>query len=143
MKQVYKQRATRKSVYDGEVIVEGYMMKMSSGLLKKWTKRYFSIRGSYLKYFPTKDKEVVRGACDLREVVTCELQNIIGPPAKGGEKESKRHLILLQSEVDGKKVPPLTLEVSEEKEAHKWIKAIEQVTHIVHEVTTIDNRTKQ
>lgn len=35
--------------------------------------QYFSIRGSYLKYFPTEDKEVVRGAFDLREVLQCEM----------------------------------------------------------------------
>lgn len=78
----------------------------------------------------------------MRELGSCELHHILGPPGKGDEGDSsKRHLILLCALPEGaKKSPPLTLEVESEAEAHKWLRAIETVMGNPHVVKTIDQR---
>ena len=47
---------------------EGYLAKKSSGFKARWQRRYFAVRGNYLKYFADEEKQGVRGALDLREL---------------------------------------------------------------------------
>ena len=46
---VKNKRHFRASVYEGKVEMEGYLEKRSTGLYQRWQRRFFSIRGNYLK----------------------------------------------------------------------------------------------
>ena len=59
----------RPSVYDGRLEFEGYLEKRSSGVRGgRWQRRFFSVRGNYLKYFPDEHKDVIKATYDLRDL---------------------------------------------------------------------------
>jgi MOB kinase activator 1 len=47
---VRKGHVLRTSALDGSIITQGYLEKLSSGLVKRWQKRYFVTTGHYLNY---------------------------------------------------------------------------------------------
>ena len=47
----------RDSMFGQSVLKEGYLEKESSGMLKKWQRRYFELSGHYLKYYETKEAQ--------------------------------------------------------------------------------------
>jgi hypothetical protein len=61
-----KKTALRKSMYEGEAAVEGYLCKLSSGLRGAWAMRWFQLSGHYLKYFTNPQSlDTVRGVVDM------------------------------------------------------------------------------
>jgi hypothetical protein len=66
----------RGSIFEQIIVKEGYLQKLSSGLLSKWQSRYFELSGHYLKYYKKRDigsddsffKKELRGVIDLHEV---------------------------------------------------------------------------
>ena len=61
-------------MYEGDVLMEGTLSKLSSGVVKRWSKRYFTLRGHYLKYFKDERMEDVKGVLDIYEVSECKLE---------------------------------------------------------------------
>ena len=64
---IKKGAKTRGSVFTSAVAVEGYLKKHSSGVIKRWQKRYFAIKGHYLNYYENEnmgDKQL-KGTIDL------------------------------------------------------------------------------
>ena len=58
--------AHRPSVHEGgEVLMEGYAKKRSTGFRKAWQARFFVVAGHYLKYYADERKAEVKGAVDL------------------------------------------------------------------------------
>eukprot|EP00937_MAST-01D_sp_MAST-1D-sp2_P004266 g4266.t1 len=57
----------RNSVFEAPVIMEGWLKKHSTGLIKRWQKRYFTIAGHYMKYYDdeTKNEKALKGTIDL------------------------------------------------------------------------------
>ena len=57
----------RNSVFEAPVIMEGWLKKHSTGLLKRWQKRYFCVAGHYMKYYDdeTKNEKALKGTIDL------------------------------------------------------------------------------
>jgi hypothetical protein len=66
---VKNKKLFRPSVYDGRLEFEGYLEKRSSGVRGgRWQRRFFSVRGNYLKYFPDEHKDVIKATYDLRDL---------------------------------------------------------------------------
>ena len=61
-------------MYEGDVLMEGTLSKQGSGVMKRWAKRYFTLRGHYLKYFKDDRMEDVKGVLDIYEVSECKLE---------------------------------------------------------------------
>jgi hypothetical protein len=62
----------RASVFQQAVLKEGYLEKLSSGLMKKWLSRYFELSGHYRKYYEkkeTKSDATLKGVVDLNDVI--------------------------------------------------------------------------
>ena len=38
-------------MFEAPTLCEGYLKKMSTGMIKRWQKRYFTLAGHYLKYY--------------------------------------------------------------------------------------------
>ena len=69
----------RSSMFGQSVLKEGYLEKESSGMLKKWQRRYFELSGHYLKYYETKEahaqvqtsgnsgEKTIKGTADARD----------------------------------------------------------------------------
>jgi hypothetical protein len=66
-------RALRNSMHEGEVVMQGPLSKMSSGLVKRWQVRFFALRGHYLKYFPDEQKACVKGVWDMDDLRGCTI----------------------------------------------------------------------
>ena len=47
----------RNSVFQSPVLMEGYLKKHSSGVIKRWQKRFFAIKGHYLNYYENENSE--------------------------------------------------------------------------------------
>ena len=48
---VKKGAKVRGSVFSSAVVMEGYLKKHSTGLIKRWQRRYFAVKGHYLSYY--------------------------------------------------------------------------------------------
>jgi hypothetical protein len=69
-----KHRETfRRSVHEGDLILEGYLQKMSSGIRKQWQTRFFAVTGHYLKYYEGDLKENLKAATDLNDLMACAI----------------------------------------------------------------------
>jgi len=57
----------RNSVFEAPVIMEGWLKKHSTGMIKRWQKRYFTIAGHYMKYYEdeAKDEKTLKGTIDI------------------------------------------------------------------------------
>jgi hypothetical protein len=65
----------RRSMYEGDIQIEGELKKFTSnGLTKRWVSRYFTIRGHYLKYYDNAEKTDVKGVLDLAEIQSARLE---------------------------------------------------------------------
>ena len=69
-----KRTPQRASMYEGDVVLEGELQKQTSGSLRRWVTRYFTIRGHYLKYYQDEEKESVKGVFDLSQVSECRVE---------------------------------------------------------------------
>jgi hypothetical protein len=64
---IKKGAKVRGSVFTSSVTCEGYLKKHSSGVIKRWQKRYFAIKGHYMNYYENEnmgDKQL-KGTIDL------------------------------------------------------------------------------
>jgi ankyrin repeat protein len=79
------------SALDGDLLMQGYMQKLSSGMRKKWQERFFVVTGHYLRYYESENRKKLKGVLDLNDVQSVELlMQGEGPDAIG--------VILLQVE---------------------------------------------
>ena len=74
--------AIRGSVFEADIMMQGYLEKLSSGMVKRWQSRYFELAGLYLKYFERafpRTPDNVRGVIYLDELTSChsDAENII------------------------------------------------------------------
>jgi hypothetical protein len=74
---VKDKKAYRASVYtngagDPPPVQQGYLEKQSSGLLKKWQARYFSLSTHYLKYFADSKMEAIKAVVDMSKLEVLE-----------------------------------------------------------------------
>ena len=72
----------RNSVFEAPVIMEGWLKKHSTGMIKRWQKRYFTIAGHYMKYYEdeAKDEKTLKGTIDIEEarvVVKLKLSFVV------------------------------------------------------------------
>jgi ankyrin repeat protein len=80
-----------KSSLDGELLMQGYMQKLSSGMRSKWQERFFVVTGHHLRYFESENRKKLKGVLDLNDVQSVQLlMQGEGPDAIG--------VILLQVE---------------------------------------------
>jgi hypothetical protein len=66
-----KMKQFRRSVHEGDLILEGYLEKRSSGMKKQWLHRFFAISGHYLKYYDSDLKNQVKAVIDLYQMKSC------------------------------------------------------------------------
>jgi hypothetical protein len=61
------------------VLMEGSLMKHSSGVLKKWQRRYFTIAGHYLKYGTSREAVVAtpKAVIDLNSLTSCTIEQTV------------------------------------------------------------------
>ena len=53
----FAKRGFRGSVFGEQALREGYLLKQSAGVVRRWQRRYFVLGGHYLKYYENeKDK---------------------------------------------------------------------------------------
>ena len=91
----------RSSMFGQSVLKEGYLEKESSGMLKKWQRRYFELSGHYLKYYETKEaqaqvqtsgdsgEKTIKGTVDARDFGEVSTQGaVITVTLKKSEGES-------------------------------------------------------
>ena len=67
----FSKRWHRPSVFDQAIVKQGSLKKRSSGLVKRWQERYFTLQGHYLKYYAdiNKIQKDLKGTIDLAETV--------------------------------------------------------------------------
>ena len=53
----------------------GYLLKQTSGAVKRWQRRFFFMQGHYLNYMETQESTGVKGALDTREIVRASLRS--------------------------------------------------------------------
>ena len=83
-------------MFGQSVLKEGYLEKESSGMLKKWQRRYFELSGHYLKYYEnkqTKSDETAKGKIDVHEISEMALgkDGVMVIVMKDGGKIKLRH----------------------------------------------------
>jgi hypothetical protein len=66
-----KMKQFRRSVHEGDLILEGYLEKRSSGVRKQWLHRFFALSGHYLKYYESDLKNQVKAVIDLYQMESC------------------------------------------------------------------------
>jgi hypothetical protein len=77
----FNKKNFRKSVFADEagVLQSGYLQKQSTGVFKRWQKRYFVISTHYLKYYESKsdsdNESKIRGTIDLKETLSVNVPN--------------------------------------------------------------------
>jgi hypothetical protein len=70
-KSSFSKRGFRPSVFEEAVIKEGKLNKLSSGMIKRYQERYFTLQGHYLKYYSDSNKiqKDLKGTINLNETV--------------------------------------------------------------------------
>ena len=60
--------------------MEGWLKKHSTGLIKRWQKRYFTIAGHYMKYYEdeAKDEKSLKGTIDIAGLQSASLTQMEG-----------------------------------------------------------------
>jgi hypothetical protein len=98
-----KRRASVTQVDESDDIAlgtSGFMEKQATGMFgKKWQKRFFAVEGDFLKYYNDDKKKVMKGALDLKCLVTCRL----APTGKEDECELILELMALPDGENGEK----------------------------------------
>jgi hypothetical protein len=77
---VNKGAKVRGSVFTSAIVVEGYLKKHSTGIIKRWQKRYFAVKGHYLNYYENEnmgDKQL-KGTIDLEKLQAAGLTQADG-----------------------------------------------------------------
>jgi hypothetical protein len=70
-----KHAPSRKSMYEGDMYMEGMLSKYTSnGMTKRWLPRYFTLRGHYLKYYENQQKKEVKGVMDMNHCLSAQLE---------------------------------------------------------------------
>jgi hypothetical protein len=77
-----KKSGFRKSTFDQPCQIKGYLDKKSTGVIKRWQKRYFEIAGHYLKCSQDEgsigDESSIKSAIDLNKLTICQREgNVI------------------------------------------------------------------
>ena len=57
----------RASLSSSSVVVQGYLQKQSTGVVKRWQERFFTLEGDFLKYFKSEAdvaSKALKGALD-------------------------------------------------------------------------------
>jgi hypothetical protein len=76
-----KKSGFRKSTFDQPCQIKGYLEKKSTGVMKRWQKRYFEVAGHYLKCSQDEgsinDEGSIKSAIDLGKLTKCERQGEI------------------------------------------------------------------
>ena len=71
----------RASMEVGSTTLSSYMDKQTSGLIKRWQKRFFALEGDYLKYYESDKKITMKGAMELVSTsnthLSCPLTAVI------------------------------------------------------------------
>ena len=118
----FAKQAFRNSVFGEQALQEGYLLKLSAGVVKRWQRRYFVLSGHYLKYYEDeKDKgepTKLKGAIDVKNLQGVSLESagkegtdIKLRPTVGAEGGAKK----------GKKDPePITLRCKDAEAAKEW-----------------------
>jgi hypothetical protein len=106
---ISKGAKVRGSVFSSQVKMEGFMKKHSTGLIKRWQKRYFAVKGHYLNYYENENM------ADTELKGTIDLQNLqaVGLTATDGE---------LQVIVDGVST---MFRCETKAEAQKWVDSLD------------------
>jgi hypothetical protein len=74
MPSAFSKTKLRNSVFSNEMLKEGYVQKQSTGLFKRWQRRFFVTSSHYLKYYADASKSGgVNGAIDLKAVKKVQL----------------------------------------------------------------------
>jgi hypothetical protein len=100
----------RNSVFQSPVLMEGYLKKHSSGVIKRWQKRFFAIKGHYLNYYENENMSdtQLKGTIDLQKMQACGLTQVRGE---------------FQLIVDG---TTTMFRADDAETAQKWIESIKQ-----------------
>jgi hypothetical protein len=84
-----KKSGFRKSTFDQPCQIKGYLEKKSTGVRKRWQKRYFEVAGHYLKYSQDEgsinNESTIKSAIDLSKLTKCERQGEIFTLKLGSE----------------------------------------------------------
>jgi GTPase SAR1 family protein len=113
----------------GAVLIEGSLLKRSSGLVKRWQKRYFAITGNYLKYADTEDAVFT----DPKAVIDLHALAMQSAEPKGVSIE--RGTFVRLCFVDGK---GLELQAATEEAAATWHEVFEGFALGAHDGTPSD-----
>ena len=57
----------------GALLCSGYLYKRSSGVLKRWQKRYFAVVGKTLTYRDAENDESHKAVLDLHHMTDCKI----------------------------------------------------------------------
>ena len=101
-------RNFRSSTTTSPAVIEGYLEKKSSGIVKRWQQRWFSVAGHYLRYHES-DGSPVAGALDLATLRRCSTA-----------AARPRELLLETHDIAGSSSTALSLQAYDAEEAERW-----------------------
>ena len=106
------QKQFRASVHEGDIVMQGPLLKLTSGIRMRWVERYFEIRSHYLKYYDSRNAAYKAGAkpkgvIDLLAVASVTM---------GTQVE-------LLFEIKGSSDPPAKFKASTPELAQQWLDA--------------------
>ena len=106
------QKLFRASVHEGDIVMQGPLLKLTSGIRMRWVERYFEIRSHYLKYYDSRNAAYKTGAkpkgvIDLLAVASVTM---------GTQVE-------LLFEIKGSSDPPAKFKASTPELAQQWLDA--------------------
>jgi hypothetical protein len=98
----------RHSTFEGHVVKSGWLAKRSSGLVKRWHQRFFTVCGHYLRYSLSSHDHggQLKSAFDLRDMRSCE-------------QSAREVRVVLRAQGEGRETT-LTVQADEEASAAEW-----------------------
>jgi hypothetical protein len=75
-KSSFSKKGFRPSVFEEAIVKEGKLFKLSSGMIKRYQERYFTLQGHYLKYYADSNKiqKDLKGTIDLNTTIEPHLR---------------------------------------------------------------------
>ena len=113
----------RASVFEADILMQGYLEKLSSGMVKRWQSRYFELAGPILRYFEhafPRTNDNIRGVIYLDALISCSTdgQNVI-------------HLHFSDNQA-------MQLRARSRENADRWVAEIADTVHLTRSQGTAD-----
>ena len=121
-----RKRAAEKAESDaadiGAPVVQGCLLKQSTGLVKRWQERFYVLEPPFLKYYTSGERKVLRGALD-----TTILQGVSLLSTPDGATELVLKLSTPDEEHGGTTITPLTLRSNTVGDAERWFEKLQEM----------------